>query len=191
MRRDFRGRADVVAASLLGDVLCVASGATVLRGRIVETEAYLGPQDHCCHTHHGRTPRNASMWLGAGYLYVYRIYGMHWCANIVSGRTDEGAAVLLRAVEPLDGVSRMRRRRRCGDRDLCRGPGRLCHAMGISGAHDGLDLRGGDVWIERGAAPRRVARSARIGMGTMAHTRWGRACLRFCDADSALLSRPA
>ena len=100
-RLGFGGRADAVARSLLGDVLVVQFGRTRCSWRIVETEAYLGPHDAACHTAGGRTLRNRSMWVGGGHLYVYRIYGVHLCLNIVSGRKNEGAAVLIHALEPL------------------------------------------------------------------------------------------
>ncbi|MEM8905346.1 MAG: DNA-3-methyladenine glycosylase [Actinomycetota bacterium] len=126
-----------VAPQLLGKVLRVGPTA----GRIVEVEAYR-QDDPASHSHRGRTTRTATMFGRPGLLYVYRSYGIHWCANVVTGAVDEGAAVLIRALEPIDGLDAMRARRPAArrDRDLCAGPGRLTAALGIDGAHDGVDL---------------------------------------------------
>lgn len=127
-----------VAPELLGLLLVAADGRA---GRIVEVEAY-AQDDPAAHTFGGRTARNASMFGPPGRLYVYRSYGLHWCANVVCAREGVGAGVLLRALEPIAGLELMRAARgpAIRDRDLCRGPGRLAQAMGISGDDDGLDL---------------------------------------------------
>lgn len=184
--RSFYARdAEAVARELLGKVLVrrVAADAwdeerTVRRARITETEAYVGEHDLASHSSKGPTARNAAMFGPPGHAYVYLIYGMHHCLNVVTGRDSEGQAVLLRAAEPLDGWKA----------DL-RGPGRLARAFGLSRAHDKADLvRGpGGLRIHDGPAPPRIEASARIGVDYAQD--WARAPLRFHDAGSDQVSR--
>lgn len=131
--------AQEVARSLLGTWLRSEIGGEVAAGRIVETEAYIGPHDPASHAaeRYGRTRRNLSMFGPPGIAYVYRSYGIHWCLNVVTDRADYPAAVLIRAVEPRTGIAIMTRRRGTAERDLARGPGRLTQAFGITGALDG------------------------------------------------------
>jgi DNA-3-methyladenine glycosylase len=172
-RRDPR----LVAPELIGKVLISADGRS---GRIVEVEAYCGAIDPAAHSYRGKTARNATMFGPAGHMYVYFTYGMHWCANAVCGEIDEGVGVLIRALEPLTGIERMRaaRPRSRNERDLCSGPARLTQAMGITGAHDGVDLVAGRAQfavIDDGRAKTSSIRTGpRIGItrGTDAHWRW-------------------
>jgi DNA-3-methyladenine glycosylase len=141
-RAFFARPATEVAPQLLHAILASADGRA---GRIVEVEAYVGAIDPAAHTFRGKTPRNATMFGPPGHMYVYFTYGMHWCCNCVCGPEGDGSGVLIRALEPLHGLARMRAARPTAahDRDLCRGPARLTRAMGIDGAQDGIDLVGG------------------------------------------------
>lgn len=149
--------------------------------RIVEVEAYRGGDDPGSHAFRGRTARNATMWGPAGHLYVYFTYGMHWCANVVAGDEGLAQAVLLRAAAPEGGVEAMRAARRArsprvADRDLCRGPARLCQAFEIDAAHDGADLVSGDRGLrlvdDGTPPPSRPATGPRVGLSAGADLPW-------------------
>jgi DNA-3-methyladenine glycosylase len=169
---DFQRDPVTVAQRLLGQRLVRIINGRRLAGTIIEVEAYLGAEDRAAHTFGGRrTARNESMYLVGGHLYVYFTYGMHHCMNIVCGRRDQGVAVLLRAIEPTEGLDLMRERRPASrnDRQLCAGPARLTQALGIDLAHDGLSLTDGHtVFIERvrkrALASTRIVACPRIGV---------------------------
>ncbi len=135
------GTTPQVARRLLGALLVHHSPEGAAGGRIVETEAYLARGDQASHSRMGPTARNASMFLGRGHAYVYRIYGVHHCFNVVTAPEGVGEAVLIRALEPLIGLDLMRTRRGGrGERELCSGPGRLAQALGIDSRCDGIRL---------------------------------------------------
>ena len=159
-----------VARALLGKTLVHDGPEGRTAGRIVEVEAYRGPADRAAHSSGGRrTPRNEVMYGPPGYAYVYFIYGMYFCMNVVCQPAGVPEAVLLRALEPLEGVELMRRRRELAEGPewrLCRGPGALCRALGIGRAENGADLVRGPLRIvDAPPVPAaRVARTARIGV---------------------------
>ena len=157
-----------VARELLGAVLEHRVGRGVIRGRIVETEAYLGEHDAACHAAAGRTARTEPLYGRPGTAYVYFVYGKHWCVNAVTRAVGLPSAVLIRAVEPLDGIAIMRRRRPAarGLRGLCDGPAKLCQAFGIDGQKNGADLSRGPLRILAGdAVPNAAVQcTARIGI---------------------------
>ena len=139
-------------------------------GRIVEVEAYIGESDPACHAAPGPTRRNRPLYGPPGHSYVYLNYGMHYLTNVVTEAEGSPAAILLRALEPADGIELMRRRRARGrmtiaDADLCRGPGNLSRALGITLAHNRMDLEGDEMYLEdRGAGATELVWSPRIGI---------------------------
>lgn len=175
---EFFGRDTVtVARDLLGKLLVREVDGTQLWGRLVEVEAYLGPEDLAAHSRRGRrTPRTEVMFGAAGHAYVYFTYGMHWCLNFVTREEGVPQAVLVRALEPGPGVG------------PCGGPGLVTRALSVSGALNGVRLRPPDLYVIDDGAPRqRVFVTPRIGVqGT---GRWEKRLLRFCY-DSPFLSRP-
>ena len=182
--RDFFARpVGEVAVDLLGCVLTVNG----VGGMIVETERYQ-QDDPASHSFRGPRGRAAVMFGPPGHLYVYRSYGLHWCANLVCEPEGSGAAVLIRALAPMHGIPAMRGRRRgVSDRLLCAGPGRLCAALAIDRRLDGADaLRpGGPVALSGRAQPVEVACGPRIGITRAADLPW-----RFGVAGSPYLSKP-
>jgi DNA-3-methyladenine glycosylase len=164
-------------------------GATFLfngvGGVIVEVEAY-HESEPAAHSYGGRTARNAVMFGPPGYAYVYRSYGLHWCVNFVCEREGSAAAVLVRALAPTAGFPAMRRRRALGDdRLLCAGPGRLCQALGITGAHNGLALDAPPFELYRRRDKVGLVSGPRIGITKAVEHPW-----RYGLAGSPFLSRP-
>lgn len=177
-----------VAPDLLGKLVRSTLGDTETVGRIVETEAYTGPDDPACHAAEriGRTARNAAMFGPPGTAYVFLSYGIHWCLNAVTDRVDYPAAVLIRALEPVTGLETMRHRRDTPDRDLARGPGRLTQALAITGALDGHTLDYPPLTLHppaEGTDTPEVAAGPRIGISRAEH--WP---LRFTVKGSPWLS---
>lgn len=142
--------ATVVARELLGKLLVHKSPEGTTAGMIVETEAYEGAVDKACHAWHNRSPRTEVIYQQGGLAYVYLIYGMYNCFNVVAGPRETADAVLIRALEPVQGVELMQRRRGAGVSvaNLCRGPGKLCEALGITREQYGADLRTSHLTIE-------------------------------------------
>ena len=168
----------LVAKELLGKYLVRETGRQSLAGRIVEVEAYLGSLDPASHSFRGKTRRNEVMFRTGGYLYVYFTYGMHFCCNVVTESEGTGHAVLIRAVEPVEGMDMMRRNRGMAGGNieaLCSGPAKLCQAFGIGRAENGIDLCAGEIWIGRGATQQdsiAVGRSPRIGISSAQTHQW-------------------
>ena len=194
-RRFYRRDPVTLAKALLGQILVRRlEDGQELTGRIVEVEAYLGVKDTAAHSYGGRrTKRNASMWLDGGHAYVYFVYGMHWCFNIVSDREEVPTAVLIRALEPLEGIEQMKRRRgKDRETELCSGPAKLAQALAIDRDLDGTDLADSDqLTVRRG---RRVSVCAidsgpRIGIDNAGE--WATKKLRFVVSGSSHLSRKA
>ena len=175
-----------VAEELLGKVLVHRTRQGAASGVIVETEAYIGEGDPACHASFGRTPRNEPLYGPPGFAYVYLNYGVHYLVNAVTEADGHPAAVLIRALQPLDGIALMKRRRASGGRrvdehDLCRGPGNLSRALGITLTENRLDLTGGEdsaqpgstLFVEdRGIAVGDVARGPRIGIRVAVDRPW-------------------
>jgi DNA-3-methyladenine glycosylase len=174
-----------VAPDLLGKVLVHRTSAGLTSGIIVEVEAYIGESDPACHAAPGPTKRNAPMYGAPGHAYVYLNYGVHYLFNIVTEPKQSPAAVLVRALEPLDGIDLMRRRRmrsrtarrtsviHIPDRLLCKGPGNVAHAMGITLNDTGSDLLGKKLYIEdRGHGINEISWSPRIGISVGTEHQW-------------------
>ena len=175
----YRRPALEVAPDLLGRTLCRRlPDGTVLRGRLVEVEAYTGPDDRASHAHRGRTQRNAPMFEAGGVTYVYLIYGMYHCLNVVTGTAGHPDAVLLRAASSPDGRS-------------ASGPGRLARAFHVDRTLSGLSLAGPTLWLEQGepVSTREVVRTPRIGVDYAGA--WARRLFRFTVARHPDVSGPA
>jgi len=174
-----------VARDLIGKYLVFKTGGKVLSARLVEVEAYIGENDPACHAAVGRTDRNGVMYGPGGYSYVYFIYGMYHCLNVVTENEGFPAAVLIRGAEPVEGVeimlSQFDNKKNNG---LTSGPGKLCKAFGLSREHNGLDLVGDILFIEdRGFRPAQIENSSRIGIKKAVEKKW-----RFYEAGSNYVS---
>lgn len=178
-----------VARRLLGKYLVRAHADGTTTGKIVETEAYIGTDDKACHASKGRTPRTEIMFGPAGHAYVYLIYGFHYLLNFVTEDVGVPAVVLIRAVEPQDGLELMQERRGVKEtRNLCSGPGKLCQAFAIDRAHNGSDICGGELYVEdRGERVKNIVTTLRIGIdyaGEWKHKPW-----RFIVSDNEFVSK--
>ncbi|MCX8091623.1 MAG: DNA-3-methyladenine glycosylase [Verrucomicrobiae bacterium] len=167
-----------VARELLGKWLVHRADGIERIGRIVEVEAYVGPHDLASHSSRGLTARNQVMFGPPGHAYVYFIYGMYYCLNVVTERPGHGAAVLLRALEPVKNLN-----------TRASGPGLLCRAMGIDRRHNGHDLLSDDLFVAEPDRPARIliARSPRVGVAYARH--WARRHLRFYIRGNPFVSR--
>ena len=196
-RSSLMGSAEVTARLLLGTLLVRDHPDGRRIARIVETEAYAGPEDRASHARAGRTQRTSVMFGPPGHAYVYLVYGLHHCFNVVCSEEGVAAAVLIRALEPVAGTTLMHRRRGIAagaDARLAAGPARTCQALDIDRTHDGIDLLGeGDLWLAhaQGSLPAvgRIVSGSRIGVD-YAGPEWATRAWRFGVADSPALSRP-
>jgi DNA-3-methyladenine glycosylase len=169
----------LVAQDLLGKILVRKIEKTILSGKIVEVEAYLGVKDPASHAYRGKTKRNEVMFREGGYLYVYFTYGMHFCANVVTGRQGAGEAVLIRALEPVTGIEVMKRKRGFAKstgatHTLTDGPGKLCQAFGIKGKDNGSDFLGNKIFLIDGdSIPKaHIGTSTRVGISRGKEKKW-------------------
>ncbi len=178
--RSFYDRDTVeVARELLGKFLVRYSGGVARIGRIVEVEAYVGPNDKACHSSRGMTERNRAMFGPPGHAYVYLVYGMHCCMNVVTEAEGHASAVLLRAVEPVSYVL-----------GPTNGPGRLCRAMGIDRGLNAHDLTGDDLFIAGPPGEGRVSIVRRPRVGVDYAGAWARRLLRFYIGGNPFISKP-
>ncbi len=180
-----------VARDVIGKLLVHVTAAGVMAGRVVEAEAYRGPEDRAAHSWAGRRTRRTEVMFGPpGFAYVYFVYGMHWQLNLVTTAAGAPHAVLLRALEPIVGQPLMAARRGLGesDRRLTNGPGKLCQALGIDRSHYGVDLTGRSLFLTQPDLPRgKLERSPRVGVdyaGTWAQKPW-----RYSEAGNPWLSK--
>ncbi len=193
-RRLFERQPDVVALDVLGKLLVRRTSGALLVGRIVEVEAYIGDGDPAAHAAAGRTARNAVLFGPAGHAYIYFIYGMHSCLNISCEREGQAGSLLIRALEPLEGLAQMAAWRRLSPhappRLLTSGPGRLCQAFGLTRAtHNGVDLLGEDSELQLrddGYEIPDILTTTRIGI-----TKAAERPLRFFVAGNPCVSGPA
>ncbi len=186
--------ATTVAKALLGKIFVRKINGEIFAARITETEAYDGRTDPAAHSFIGKTKRNATMFESGGLLYVYFIYGMYYCANVVTGAAGEGSAALLRSMEPLKGIEQMAFNRfkkrevsRTEIKSLLNGPGKLCQALNLTKKENGLNLNGEEIFICREKRPRKfeIVETSRIGINRGTELDW-----RFYIKDSGFISKP-
>jgi DNA-3-methyladenine glycosylase len=179
-----------VARELLGKILVRKIGGKTLTGKIVEVEAYLGESDPASHAFRGKTERNSVMFRAGGYLYVYFTYGMHFCSNVVTGQEGIARAVLLRAIEPLEGIEEMKKNRGFTGEftltNLTNGPAKLCEALHIRREQNGADLLGKQIFITHGenVPGKSIVRTSRIGINAAKEKKW-----RFYIKDNQWVSK--
>lgn len=184
--RDFYLRPTLeVACDLIGKVLVYKRKKNILSARLVEVEAYIGEDDPACHAAVGKTKRNAVMYGPGGFSYIYFIYGMYYCLNIVTEREGSPAAILLRGAEPIGGIEIMKKRYSNPNANrLTDGPGKICKAFNLTREHNGVDLVGGNLYLEDcGYKPFKIERSERIGIKKGMNKRW-----RFYEPVSSYIS---
>lgn len=183
----------IVAKELLGKIIAVNKKGKILSGRIVEVEAYDGSIDQAAHTYIGKTKRNEVMFESGGLLYVYFTYGMYYCSNVVTGKENERTAVLLRALEPIEGIDTMAFNRfgkiEISEKqklNLTNGPGKLCMALGIDKSQNGISLIGDEIYIlkNKKIPEEKIAVTTRIGISKSKELPW-----RFYIKDNPYISR--
>lgn len=182
LRKSFFGRSvHEVAPELIGATLLVGG----VGGTIVEVEAYHHTEP-AAHSHNGQTPRNAVMFGPPGFLYVYRSYGIHWCMNFVCEEAGSASAILVRALQPMQGLAAMKRRRGLTEeRQLCSGPGKVCEALGVTHKHNGLPLDKAPFELRARAEDCEIVSGVRIGITKAADLPW-----RYGLKGSRFLSKP-
>jgi len=163
-----------VAKELLGKYLVIEKDGNYVSGKIVETEAYIGRNDPASHAYRKVTPRNKIMFGDPGYVYVYFTYGMHHCLNFVTEKKGFPAAVLIRALEPVDGIEIMKKRRNTNDLvNLTNGPAKLCQTLEIDRTLNGADVCSDIMYVEdRGKKPTKIASSSRMGITEGKNKKW-------------------
>ncbi len=187
LQRSFFARyTPTVARELVGCRLVMMNRGRRLSGRIVETEAYRGSGDPASHAYPGRTNRNAVMFGEAGHAYVFFTMGMHYCLNVTTETPGTPGAVLLRAIEPVEGVRRMLRNRGLGSAvHVADGPGRLTEALGVDRSLNGVDMVNSKIlFVEKGTRPKRIGRSSRVGINVATNRQW-----RYFIVGSRFVSR--
>jgi DNA-3-methyladenine glycosylase len=192
-RKFYTREVKAVAKDLLGKILVNKNSNSILAGKIVEVEAYDGKIDQAAHTFIGKTKRNEIMFNEGGYFYVYFSYGAHYCCNVVTGKKGHGTAVLIRAIEPVNGVKKMIKNRYGRDLlnererfNLTSGPGKVCQAMGINKSHYGADLTNSSIFILDSQKVRKdmIVVTKRIGIKKSVELPW-----RYYIKDNPYVSR--